>query len=259
MPDWIVRKLVAPGYDRPHRIPHVGTNARYAGLPKQPTPPLRPTCPAGWPAATGLSTASAASVGPGIDTSWQSPVPRSRHQNGRTSFRGSRPAAMKAMLSCAMQRARGDDPQRHAHASRRSCGEVLAPMLRDEIADASRTFGLLPGRTPATQSGHVEPAIGMHDLACDETGAIRDKKDNDVGNVGGLGHGAEWDKPRLLKQFGLAELIARLGRVGEAGGDRVDANTMRGEGERHGAGETNNARLAGRVVGTQDVAAHRRR
>src|SRR5262249_34247192 len=82
-------------------------------------------------------------------------------------------------------------------------------------------------------SGHVQSAVGMHDLARDETSAIRGEKDYDVGDVRGLGHSAERDKPRLLKQIGLAELIARLCRVGEAGGDSIDANTMRGKCKRH--------------------------
>src|SRR5262245_23903618 len=98
----------------------------------------------------------------------------------------------------------------------------------------------------------------MHDLACDEASAIRGEKDYDVGDVRGLGHSAERDKPRLLKQFGLAELIAWLCRVGEAGSDSIDANTMWGEGKRHRTGEADEASLAGRVVGTKDVAAHRR-
>src|SRR5215475_14813612 len=99
----------------------------------------------------------------------------------------------------------------------------------------------------------------MHDLTCDEAGAVRSKKDDDVSDVRGLGHSAEWDKPRLLKQIGLAELIARLRCVGETRRDSIDANTMRGKCQRHGAGEANNTRLAGRVVGAKDVAAHRRR
>src|SRR5262245_33838971 len=47
---------------------------------------------------------------------------------------GQERAAMKALLSCAMQRAGGDDPQRHAHASRLSCREVQAHTSPDEIA-----------------------------------------------------------------------------------------------------------------------------
>src|SRR5262249_26966910 len=98
----------------------------------------------------------------------------------------------------------------------------------------------------------------MHDLSCDEAGAVRGKKDDDVSDVRGLGHSAEWDKPRLLKQIGLAELIARLRCVGETRRDSIDANTMRGKCQRHGAGEANNTRLAGRVVDTKDMAAHGR-
>ena len=110
----------------------------------------------------------------------------------------------------------------------------------------------------AHQSGHVKSTVGMHDLACDEASAIGGKKDDDVGDVRGLGHRAERDKPLLFKQISLAELVARLCRVGETRGDSIDANTMRGECKRHRAGEADDASLAGRVVGTKDVAAHRR-
>src|SRR5215831_12771762 len=98
--------------------------------------------------------------------------------------------------------------------------------------------------TEGDESGHVESAIGMHDLACDEAGAVRGEKDNDVGDVRGLGHSTKRDKPRLLQHLGLAELIAWLCRVGETGGDSVDANTMGGECQRHGAGEADNDSLA---------------
>src|SRR5262249_8508358 len=47
----------------------------------------------------------------------------------------------------------------------------------------SRIFGHLPSSTPAKRSGHVETAIGTHDLDRDKTGAIRGKEDDDVGNV----------------------------------------------------------------------------
>src|SRR5215467_15716956 len=156
-----------------------------------------------------------------------------------------------------------------------SCGRAASPLkgsracVRLSRGSCQRLYnrtkrgieGLGPLARPdaCEQSGHVEPAIGMNDFARDEAGAIGGKKNDDVGNVGGSGHGAEWDKSRLLKQFGLAVLIARLRSIGEAGGDRIDANTVRGKCQRHGAGEANNARLAGRVVGAKDVAAHRRR
>src|SRR5215469_12514000 len=136
---------------------------------------------------------------------------------------------------------------------------LLSELACDPTKRGVEGLGLLARSDACEQSGHVEPAIGMHDLAGDEAGAIGDKKNDDVGNVGGLGHGAEWDKSRLLKQFGLAVLIARLRRIIEARSDRIDANAMRGKCQRHGAGEANNASLASSVVGTKDVAAHRRR
>src|SRR5262245_20188568 len=99
----------------------------------------------------------------------------------------------------------------------------------------------------------------MHDFACDEAGSVRHEKDDDIGDVRGLGHSTKWDKPRLLEHFGLAELMTRLCRVGEARGDSIDANTVRSECQRHGAGEADNASFAGRVMGPKDVAAHGRR
>src|SRR5262245_2050378 len=87
-----------------------------------------------------------------------------------------------------------------------------------------------------TGSGHVEPAIGVHNLASDEAGAVRGEKNDDLGDVSGLGHRTQRYKARLFKHLGLAELVARLCRVGKARGDSIDANTMRGECQGHGAG-----------------------
>jgi len=42
---------------------------------------------------------------------------------------------------------------------------------------------------------HIQAAIGVHDFAGDEAGAARGEKDNDIGDVRGLGHSAQGNKP----------------------------------------------------------------
>ena len=74
-------------------------------------------------------------------------------------------------------------------------------------------------------SGHIETAVGMHDLAGHEAGGVRGQEHDDVGDVGRLGHGTERHECRLLRHLRLRELVAGLRRVGETGCHRVTHRT----------------------------------
>src|SRR5439155_1381441 len=105
-------------------------------------------------------------------------------------------------------------------------------------------------------SRHVGPAVGVDHLARDEDGLVGSQEDGDARDLVRLGHAAHGNLPRALEELFLGVAVTRLGGVGGAGRDRVDAHVVRRQRQRHRPREADHAGLARRVVHAAQIAGH---
>src|SRR6266851_4854046 len=95
------------------------------------------------------------------------------------------------------------------------------------------------GAQPPSESSEICAAVGVDQLARDEDRVLGGEEDGHPRDLVGLGHAAERDLPRAGRDLLLGIAVARLLRVGQAGGDGVDA-------DRGGRDVDDRARLARR-------------
>jgi NAD(P)-dependent dehydrogenase (short-subunit alcohol dehydrogenase family) len=97
---------------------------------------------------------------------------------------------------------------------------------------------------------HVCAAIHVKHLAGHVAGVVRRKEHGYVRNVLRVRHSPQRDSPRARLDLFFAITVARLSRIGQTRGDRIDTDPMRSQFQSHGARHRHDTALACRVMDT---------
>ena len=188
------------------------------------------------------------------------PDPRAPRQHERGRAAQKRAAGQPGLHSRRLGHGPGfyaRSPSRHQRVA--STPPTAQPLRARASPAHSVVGGEVPegGRSPPPSYGQIRAAVGVDELAGDEDRVLGGEEDGHPRDLLGLGHAAERDLPRARRDLLLGIAVAGLLRVGQAGGDGVDADAMGGQRQGHRAGHAEHARLAGRVVHAARVAADR--